>query len=66
VRDHLPVIGPSGVDGLFLAMGHFRNGVLLAPATAHELAELVVSGAPRPALAAFGIGRLRPRKEISR
>ena len=32
--DHLPVIGPiPGVDGLILAAGHFRNGVLLSPAT---------------------------------
>ena len=34
-RDGLPVIGPiPGVEGLFLAAGHFRKGVLLAPATA--------------------------------
>jgi len=30
-----PVIGPlSGYDNVFLATGHYRNGVLLAPATA--------------------------------
>jgi glycine oxidase len=34
-RDGLPVIGPlPGVEGLFLAAGHFRKGVLLSPATA--------------------------------
>ncbi len=38
VDDHLPLIGPSEIEGLFLSLGHFRNGVLLAPATAHYLA----------------------------
>ncbi|GGL09329.1 glycine oxidase ThiO [Sphaerisporangium melleum] len=32
--DNLPVIGPSGLDGLVLATGHHRGGVLLAPLTA--------------------------------
>jgi len=39
--DHLPLVGPMpGVPGLFLAAGHYRNGVLLSPITA----ELVVAG----------------------
>ncbi|GAB2473083.1 glycine oxidase ThiO [Streptosporangium sandarakinum] len=32
--DNLPVIGPAGPPGLWLATGHHRNGVLLAPLTA--------------------------------
>ena len=32
--DNRPLIGPTSVDGLVLATGHYRNGVLLAPATA--------------------------------
>jgi glycine oxidase len=32
--DNLPMIGPSAVDGLVLATGHHRNGILLAPLTA--------------------------------
>jgi glycine oxidase len=36
--DNLPLIGPSGVDRLIWATGHYRNGILLAPLTA----ELVV------------------------
>ena len=51
--DHLPLIGPWELDGLFLAVGHFRNGVLLAPATAHNLAEWMVSGREPEALAPF-------------
>jgi glycine oxidase len=41
--DGLPLIGPAGPDGLWLATGHFRNGILLAPATA-ELLSAMVSG----------------------
>jgi glycine oxidase len=44
--DHLPLIGPyPGLAGLYLAMGHYRNGVLLAPATARLLAEAICGGA---------------------
>jgi glycine oxidase len=42
-RDGLPVIGPiPGVEGLFLAAGHFRKGVLLAPATASLVVDWVL------------------------
>jgi glycine oxidase len=43
--DGLPLIGPAGPSGLWLATGHFRNGILLAPATA-ELVSAMVSGEP--------------------
>ncbi|MGW4639738.1 glycine oxidase ThiO [Sphaerisporangium sp. NPDC004334] len=43
--DNLPVIGPSGVDGLVLATGHHRGGVLLCPLTAE-----LVAGDPDPGL----------------
>ena len=36
--DHLPVLGPCEVVNLFLATGHFRNGILLAPVTAELIA----------------------------
>jgi glycine oxidase len=32
--DHLPILGPTDVEGLWMATGHFRNGILLAPITA--------------------------------
>jgi glycine oxidase len=37
--DNLPVVGPSGVDGLLWATGHYRNGILLAPLSAKMLVE---------------------------
>lgn len=37
--DNLPLVGPSGVDGLLWATGHYRNGILLAPLAATTLVE---------------------------
>lgn len=42
--DNLPLIGPSGVDGVVLAAGHFRHGVMLAPLTARLIADHLESG----------------------
>ena len=39
--DDLPVIGPTSLGGYFIAGGHYRNGILLAPATARVIAQLV-------------------------
>jgi glycine oxidase len=42
--DHLPVLGPTDVPGLFIATGHYRNGILLAPITARILREFILDG----------------------
>jgi glycine oxidase len=39
--DHLPIIGPADVEGLLIATGHFRSGILLAPITARLLREWI-------------------------
>jgi glycine oxidase len=36
--DNTPLIGPGAIEGLHLATGHFRNGILLAPVTARLVA----------------------------
>ncbi len=41
--DNAPVIGPSAVEGLIWATGHYRNGILLAPLTAALVTDLLVS-----------------------
>jgi len=41
--DNLPLIGPVA-EGVMLAAGHYRHGVLLAPLTASLLADAVESG----------------------
>lgn len=43
--DNLPLVGPGKIDGLILATGHFRNGILLAPLAAEAVADLL-AGAP--------------------
>jgi glycine oxidase len=45
--DNLPLIGPGAIDGLVLATGHYRNGILLAPLTADAVAS-VLAGDPLP------------------
>jgi len=45
--DHLPILGPTDVAGLWIATGHFRNGILLAPITARLVAAWV-EGKPGP------------------
>ncbi len=45
--DHLPIIGWTALDGLAVATGHFRNGILLTPVTAEAVAALL-SGEPGP------------------
>ena len=58
--DGLPAIGPALLDGLHWAVGHFRNGVLLAPITA-ELVVAGLTGDELPALAApFAPSRFHP------
>lgn len=42
--DNAPLLGESGLPGLILATGHFRNGVLLAPVTADGIAALLADG----------------------
>ena len=49
--DNLPLIGPGAVEGLVLATGHFRNGILLAPLTGAAVAVLL-AGEPLPEAAA--------------
>ncbi|WP_114395763.1 glycine oxidase ThiO [Oleisolibacter albus] len=57
-RDDAPVLGPvSAVDGLVLATGHHRNGILLAPVTAETIVDLVLSGRVDPRIAGFGLDR---------
>jgi glycine oxidase len=58
VRDHLPAVGATATPGLFVATGHHRHGILLAPATAHYLAELVGRGVMPPALVPLDPARL--------
>jgi glycine oxidase len=39
--DQLPILGPADLDGLVIATGHYRNGILLAPVTAKLIGEWI-------------------------
>ncbi|MGW5638775.1 glycine oxidase ThiO [Streptomyces sp. NPDC003832] len=42
--DNAPLLGPTALDGLHLATGHYRNGVLLTPVTGDALAHALTTG----------------------
>jgi glycine oxidase len=41
--DHLPILGPTDLDGLLIATGHFRSGILLTPITARLVRDWVTT-----------------------
>jgi glycine oxidase len=45
--DNLPLIGPGALNGLILACGHYRNGILLAPLTGDAIAAYLNGESPR-------------------
>ncbi|MFJ4279735.1 glycine oxidase ThiO [Streptomyces massasporeus] len=42
--DNAPLLGPTGLEGLLLATGHYRNGVLLTPVTGDAMAQVLATG----------------------
>ncbi|MQA73892.1 MAG: FAD-dependent oxidoreductase, partial [Solirubrobacterales bacterium] len=66
--DNLPLIGPGAIDGLVLATGHFRNGILLAPLTAERIADTLAgsSGTGPPDGAPAASRNLRRIREAVR
>ncbi|AFY77407.1 glycine oxidase [Pleurocapsa sp. PCC 7327] len=55
--DELPILGTSSCDNLILAVGHYRNGILLAPVTASLLADLILQQKSDPLLEHFRCDR---------
>ena len=66
--DNLPIVGPGALDGLVLATGHYRNGILLAPHTAEAVADLLAGEGPAAAanLRRSSFGRNRSPKDERR
>lgn len=63
--DNAPLIGPSGVDRVVLATGHYRNGVLLAPVTAESVVELLATGDVPSVVAPFSPHRFDRRRRFA-
>lgn len=56
--DHAPFLGPTATPGLFVAAGHYRNGILLAPVTAQILADQILGADAGELAAAFSPRRV--------
>ncbi|MFZ3238762.1 MAG: glycine oxidase ThiO [Stellaceae bacterium] len=66
-RDDAPMLGPSGIDGLVVATGHHRNGILLTPVTAQAISSYVLSGRVPDSLRPFSpdrFGSPRPAEAV--
>ena len=59
--DRLPLVDRvPGLENAWLTSGHFRTGILVAPATGDALAAWITNGRPPPGVAEFGMARLDP------
>jgi glycine oxidase len=58
-RDDAPILGPSGLDGLIYALGHHRNGILLAPITARATARYILEGSLPTSVRPFTMARFQ-------
>ena len=56
-RDDAPILGPTAVEGLVMATGHHRNGILLAPITAQAVGQHILEGGLPPVAARFTMAR---------
>ena len=55
--DRLPILGATETPGYFVATGHFRDGILLAPITAKVMAEIMTGKHPSVDVSNFSAGR---------
>jgi glycine oxidase len=55
--DDLPILGQTETPSVFIAGGHFRNGILLAPITARIMADLIAGKTPALDISAFSPSR---------
>jgi len=65
--DGRPFLGPTPLEGYFMATGHYRNGILLAPVTAVLLADAIEGNAAActPFLLERGVEMPASRREVS-
>jgi glycine oxidase len=56
-RDDAPLLGPAALEGLVIATGHHRSGILLAPVTARAIAGYILEGRMADSLLPFAPSR---------
>jgi glycine oxidase len=59
--DNLPILGSTSIPGYFVATGHFRDGILLAPITARLMAQVITDQKPDYDLSAFSPARFETK-----
>ncbi len=55
--DALPILGATSTPGYFVATGHFRDGILLAPVTARLMGQVIAGEKPEFDLTPFAAER---------
>jgi glycine oxidase len=55
--DNLPILGATEIPGYYVATGHFRDGILLAPITAKVMADVIEGRTPEHDLTPFSLSR---------
>ena len=55
--DELPILGETSLKGYFVATGHYRDGILLAPVTAQVMTSLILREDPVQDLTPFSPAR---------
>jgi glycine oxidase len=55
--DNLPILGSTPTSGYYVATGHFRDGILLAPVTAQAMAQVISGGRCQYDLGPFSVER---------
>ncbi len=56
-RDNAPILGKTPVKNLIYATGHYRNGILLTPITAYEIAKLILTDETSETIIPFQLDR---------
>lgn len=56
-RDDAPILGETPIEGLIMATGHYRKGILLMPLTALSIAEVILERRIPTLIRPFGIDR---------
>ena len=58
-RDDAPILGPTAIDGLVMATGHHRSGILLTPVTAAAISDFILRGVVPDEIRPFALDRFQ-------
>ncbi|MBM3214022.1 glycine oxidase ThiO [Candidatus Poribacteria bacterium] len=58
-RDNAPILGATDIDALFMATGHYRNGILYAPVTAQDVSRAILTGEMSDVIEPYRLDRFR-------